>query len=631
MPASATIINTTEVLIGTTRFRVLGGVRATALDQMVTPISIGEGDSTREEKASKWWLSTTSGGFGRYQLRPGSGDTPDKVWDADVRTDSDEITLLPEPTAGITMSSAIVDAIEFGAYVYFVAGTRVARYNPGTDTYQSWCTTHSAWETYVEGGLSGGHTELALSATATSLDIFGTKLLIWCGTHLTHYDGSTTWTTVVLAGSFSTAFDGYCVRATPAGEVYKSEDLTTWSAVGDTNSETPTSICVFRDGDNKPTVYVGTVRRPWLVDIYNSRVQPTMVRFSDTHADNCRGMVPWGSELLIPKGAALRRYMTGGSEIQMSDIGLTQGDGLPSEKVGRIVDLEATLEHMLVAAVDAGASGVSGVYFTRGAAWHPLVEAASTGAAIRAVAFSSLTTVPRLWYGEGSAVKWVPWFDTTANPVQLPSGMTYKSTGDLITPWFGAPEFRSTAIDFRFLCRDLSQDGGRYVDVYVAYNNADDAWLYVGRVQHNGGRILSFDNGGKQFRTIRVMLSLVRGATATKTPRVLSCALRWTPMPRILLGYQFDVDMTASHAGKTPAALESALLAYADGAVVPFSYRPGITRYVRIEGLRGIGQTGSDPRTRYSLNCTELVPDNEDYPVLYWTNSQVWDGSSVWG
>jgi hypothetical protein len=338
-------------------------------------------------------------------------------------------------------------------------------------------------------------------------------------------------------------------------------------------------------------------------------------------------MSPFNADLMIPKGAGLRRYSLG-SVAQMTDIGLTQGDGLPSTKVGRIVDLDATMEQMLIAAVDAG-TGRSGIYFARESNWHSLVEASADNQSIRAVAFSSLNAIPRVWYGEGVTVNWIPWFDTSSNPIQLPAGMTYKDSAYLITPWFGAPEFRSTAIDTRWLTRGLSST--EKIEIYAAYNNDDTSWLLLQTLINNGNLVREFAGGGKQFRTIRLKLVRYRGADASKTPRISSGALRWTPAPRILLGYAFDLDLTQPFHGKKPAEMEAALFNAADGRVVSFSYRPGVTRYVKIEVLRGIGQSGQDPRVRYTLSCSELVPVGDSYDTLFWNNNQLWDGSAVWG
>ena len=624
MTATAPVVLAREVSLNGVKLPVTNGIRPFVIDQVVPQLQIGGSDEVKEEKASKWFFSNTVGGHGRYRFHPNAQQQPDKFFDSSIRTDMSELTLLPLATQAVDLGATVAGICEWSGAVYFAGGTHFRRTTDGS-TYQGYCTTHNAWET--DGSI---HNEKTLPDSFVSFGVYNGKLLFWCGTNGTTYDGATTFANIGVTGSYSVVYDGKCVVVDSTGQLKYTTDLSTFTNLAKVYDAAPTALCVWMDGQGDPAIWVGTAAGAWVVDFYLERAYPSQVVFNDYWADNCRGMRPWNGDLVIPKGGNVRRFDFGSRVAQEAEMGpgMTE-DGMAQSRQGRAVAVEASMEHMLLVAYDGGTGGTSSVLMWRDAGWHTLVLGSASGSSIRALCFSTLNasaaTAPRLWYGEGTKVWWIPWWDTTANPIQTPAAMTYQASGTLITPWFGSPELRSIAMDFRLQVGQITST--ERVDVYAAYDNDDSsgAWNLIGTVANNGTVVVRFPfAGGQPFRTIRIKLVLRRGSTTTLTPRVYSAVLRWTPQPRSLWGYSFEVAVDASYGGKTPAALESAIQTAVDAGVVVFSYRPDDDRYVRVEKAQALTIGGRDNRGRWQMTATEVVPASDV------TSGFQWDGATKW-
>ena len=628
------VIDANEVSINGVRYAVVGGVRRFVLNQLVPQITTGEGDPTREEKASKWHIHDTKGGFGRYRFNIGRGDTSDKFWDSQCSTEGMEIALPPLATEGLAMGAAVsAILVGFGGNDYFFAGTVIRRFD-GTN-YQFYCTDHSAWET---APVTGGHTAQAAPATVVSASVYNGRLYIWCTSDYQVYDGTTTWISGsghggAILGTYGIEWDGNLVKITAGGVITKSTDPQgnppTWAAVATLYDATPTGLAVYEDGPGDPAVHIGTVRGPYILDYAAGKVYKLQVRFSDAHADNCRGITAWNGSLVFGKGGNVRQYIGGNSSAQYQDIGPNRDDGLPARLVGRVVALDTTMEHMMLAAIDAGAL-TSSIMKWRDSAWQPLVEADTANESIRCLAFSTITSTPRLWFGQGNSVWWIPMWDLTSNPIQFPTTLPRRASADHITPWFGIPAIRSLGIDMR--CRSKGISANETATMSFGLNDDDTQWATIGTVPRNGNSIVRFSALGQKFYSIRFKLRLARGGTNTNTPRLFAVTFRWVPAPEVLYGYACNVDLSQAYKGKEPSELESAMDDAIAEPMVLFSYRPSDDRYVKIEQAPSSGYTGADQRGRFALTMSEIVPaaDTTGFSYFVWDGTSKWDGTHQW-
>src|SRR3972149_563604 len=259
------VIEANEVSLNQVRYPVLRGVRPFLLNQLVPQITVGEGHPTREEKASKWHIHNTAGGFGRYRFNIGQGDTPDKFWASQCNTDGGEISLPGLATELVALGAAPAFILpQWGGSDYFFAGTVLRRFN-GTNV-QFYCTTHSVWETEP---VTGGHTAQALPDTAVHAAIYDGWLHVFCGTDYMSYDGATTFRSGAGHGGAKTAsygvvWDEKLIVVDSTGQIKSSTDPElagpTWPNTAKIYDDAPTGICVYEDASGDPAVHIGTGR-----------------------------------------------------------------------------------------------------------------------------------------------------------------------------------------------------------------------------------------------------------------------------------------------------------------------------------------------------------------------------------
>jgi hypothetical protein len=630
------VLATREVQLFGQRYRVKNGVRRSLVNQTVPFLNIGDTEGApREEKASRWTWSNTHGGLGRYRYTMGADQSPDQFFDSSLRTDTGILTLLPNPTQLFDVGATVTAMCEWGTSVYIAGGTQLRRVTAG-GVAQFFCTTHGAWET---APVTAGHAARTAVGTVVSFSVFNGVLVAWCGAAgCTRHDGATTFVDAAGAandGLYAVTFDSRHVVIESTGVLKTTTDLLTFTAVAGNPRiyDAPaTSLVVAVTGQSDPQVHIGTTKGLYVLDLVAGTVYPLAVTYADAHPDNGRAMAVWNSNLHYAKGGNVRVLQVNGKVLENTPIGPNADDGLPAYKVGRVTALEASMEHLLLCTVDAGGSGTSGVYLWRGSGWHTLVEGSVTGARIRVLQFTTAPAAPRLYYAEGSVVWWIPWSDTTSNPIQQPAG-TYRATGKLVTPWFGTAELRQLGLDQRVLARRMSTTETALLEYAVDDDDTDAAWFPIGPVAHNGASTIDFNPDNQLFRTIRFRLTLARGTDALQSPRLSTVTLRWTPLLHALFSYSFQIDASNTYAGLSPHEIELKLQLAADAGVGLFSHRPSEplgARTVRIEEMRDLSGTGSDARGEWVCTVSELTAALENLPFLRWDGTTPWTGEYAW-
>ncbi len=634
------VVATREVRLLGQRYRVKNGVRRSLLNQTVPFVNIGDTEGApREEKASRWTWSNTHGGLGRYRYVMGGDQAPDQFFDSSIRTDTGILTLLPNPTLLFDLGATVTAMCEWGQHVYVAGGSAIRRITPA-GVAQFYCTVHGAWEATP---VAGGHAAQAAVGTVVSFSVFNGQLAAWCGAAgFTKYNGAAAWTNVPPGspnfgdGLYAVTFDSKHVVVRSTGAIATTTDLTTLADVAGNPRiyDAPaTSMVVAVTGQSDPQVHVGTTRGLYVIDLVAGAAYPLAVTYGDAHPDNGRAMAVWASNLYYSKGGNVRVLQVNGKVLENTPIGPNTDDGLPAYKVGRVTAFEASMEHLLLCCIDAGALGTSGVYLWRGSGWHTLVEGSAAGARIRVLQFTTGPTQPRLYYAEGSNVWWIPWSDTTSNPIQEPAGATYRATGKLVTPWFGTPEVRQLGLDQRVLARHMSATETATIEFAVDDDDSEAGWYPVGPVAHNSINTIEFNPDNQLFRTIRFRLTLARGTDPAQSPRLSTATLRWTPLLHALFSYSFQIDGSQTYAGLSPHEIERHLELAADAGVGLFSHRPNDPvgdRTVRIEELRDLSATGADARGEWVCTVSELTAPLETLPYLYWNGTTPWTGEYAW-
>ena len=400
---TAPVVSTSEVSLDTVRYPAQN-LMPILLNQQIPRVNTGVNDPGLEDKVSRWQMHNLSGGHGKYRVDLAAGETLNRLWDSCMRTDQDELGLLPLPTLLVDMGAAVTCMLEWSGATYFAAGTVIRRWD-GTNV-QFYCTDHNTWETHP---VTGGHTAKALPATAVSMTIWNGNLIIWCGTDYIAYDGGTTWNDDTTNVSYAVVFDSTVYAVDSTGQIRSSSDpevaAPAWANVARIYDDTPTGMAVYEDGGGDPAIYISTIRTPYVLDTVTAKVYPIMPGAADRHGDNGRGLSVWNNTLVYGKGGNVRMWNIQGREAQAADIGPNKDDGLSSTRVGRIAAIDTSLENMLLAAVD-GSSRTSSILLYDGTAWHTI-----------AVAMQQLSVTAA----------------TNASPIVITTATHGLSTGDIVT------------------------------------------------------------------------------------------------------------------------------------------------------------------------------------------------------
>ena len=589
------------------------------MNQKTPTVILGQGQTTYEEKANKWFFTSCKGGHGKYRIR-GAGETTDQFYDSNSRTETGEMTLPPLATEGIALGGAVVcKPVTFNGSIYFFGGsggTRIRRFN-GTN-YQYYRTAGGA-AGWVNGEPGGGETAQTTPAALVYAMVYNGYLFMCCTANYLVYNGDATWTTPdpAIPAKLMIEFQNKLINIDATGQIRYSVNpesaIATWTAFGTglyIDTGTPTSVTVYEDGGGDPAVYVGTTTGPYILNLTTNLAIPLNVRFGDEHADNCKGMTVWNQSLVFAKGGDVAQYLSSqrGSQNLLLGPG-SKDDGLRATRTGRVNDIDPTLTHVMLVAIDAGSTTgqLSSVMAWVNGAWHTLAEADVATESIEFVAFSTVGS-PRIWWGQASSIWWMPYDDVVPNPIQA-SGSTYRASSQFYSPWMGPGVMPCTAIDILFETTGITTNES--IIAYYRLNGTDTGnptTLGTVSAATNGLATLSFTGNGITFYTIRIELALARGSTTTNAPRIKpGTCLRWIPSPQALWGWQFELKLPEAYKGRTWLELETALIAACDGQVVSFSHSAADDRKVTVEDFVELTETGHGKEKRFRLTVAEMV------------------------
>ena len=267
-------------------------------------------------------------------------------------------------------------------------------------------------------------------------------------------------------------------------------------------------------------------------------------------------------------------------------LGPDQDDGLPASYQGKIYDF-ATVNNWLVFCVNAGAAGYSSILKRNSTlGGNQQVYTGAENAAIACVHHSpsSLYTNGRLWFGEGTSVKYMMMPDITSNVKQI---ATYTYVDD--SGYGKLPIFRKlaaiskTALGVAAITK--SCNANEYVQVYYGLNGAAPTTSLGTFKSSPKATALTFGSGlGTEFYTIQFAIKLYRGATTTNSPELESLLFYYIPTPVRISGWTFTIDASEDDSQEIFAAFETiydtnTLVAfYPSGDVNKTSYNVKLTQ-----------------------------------------------------
>ena len=241
-------------------------------------------------------------------------------------------------------------------------------------------------------------------------------------------------------------------------------------------------------------------------------------------AQNCQGGKPARGKLFLPVGPAVWTYtadavQTEGKPTRSADVlapSITKGSS--SEVRGKIKDLWPDVDFLYgVLAASSGNYYITAYDYnpTAGQGWHQLSMTGTT--AITALGrFQDATGNPRIWYSEGTTIKYFVLPLDAINPY-VDSNYFYAPTGDIYLP-VEADTFEDVPkaeLSYKFEVDNVTT--ARYVDMSYAIDGGADTTLK--RVSVSGLSTVFFPSS-TQGRRIQLHLKLTTDSNV-QTPRVL--------------------------------------------------------------------------------------------------------------
>ena len=282
------------------------------------------------------------------------------------------------------------------------------------------------------------------------------------------------------------------------------------------------------------------------LDITNEISYPQEIRYPPTtYAGHC-GMY-WNANIWVGTGAGIFKIAPG----MATPIGPDKDDGLPSGYQGDIYDMLG-VGNWLVFCVNGGSSDKSSI-LKRNASLGGNLQVYTTSAINNPIACmlhspSSLYSPGRLWFGEGTNVKYMMFPDTTANVKQI---STYQYVDD--SGYGKFPIFRKLAaiskVALGVAAITKSCDANEYIEVFYGLNGAAPTTSLGIFNDSPTDTILTFGGGlGLEFYTIQFAIKLFRGGTNTNSPELESLMFYYYATPATINGWLFHILATEDDA-----------------------------------------------------------------------------------
>lgn len=405
------------------------------------------------------WGCDTGGGVWSGQGSEGlSASLPGAVFSWSGAKAHDFFFILNNGTS--IASSFTVQPIRFSGQWYAAAGANIYRFNTGTGVFD---LVYSA---------AANVTALAHLAGSIYAALGDANDMVASTT-----GNSGTWSAVSGSRRYTylRAYAGYlyCAKAAGGANALAYTNGSTWSS-GLTVSTSDAAITGLAGFQNE--VLILTTRG--LFALSSEYVYQVMDWSNEEEADNGRNSLVWmrDGRLYVPVRAGLNAWNGAG----MESVGPDQEEGLPLGQQGRIAAMVGT-RNWLFAAVDAGASGTSGIYAYNGQGWHCLALGTAVGRRIRAIGVESVTgSTVRLWWWEDGTPYYVALPTLSDNPYQM-AGAQYASTGTLTSCKMGG-RLALLSKDFHSIALWTDNcSAGRTVQVWIEVDSSG-VWVQVGTI-----------------------------------------------------------------------------------------------------------------------------------------------------
>uniref|UniRef100_A0A6H1ZHV0 Uncharacterized protein n=1 Tax=viral metagenome TaxID=1070528 RepID=A0A6H1ZHV0_9ZZZZ len=397
--------------------------------------------------------------------------------------------------------------------------------------------------------------------------------------------------------------------ATPATA---SPTWTSQSAIADIASQIE-RLGIGKDVDGNPVIYCATNSWLKIFDFTNNKWINTEVKLYGNQYHG-KGFEYWNAALFLSYGLGVKQYVTG-STGTLSDVGLNQDGGLPSEYNGVIVTLINGGDQMFALVDSSLTSGnsQSGVYASRKGAWHCWWVNSSNNGAMHDGIVSAAQSAYAVYWDCGGSIYYIDIPEGLSNPRYLSAIQKYATSGIYLSPWFDANWQVGNKIAYRLrvdVGGDVSADETVIVKYRTnhTYTDRDTGWTTLGTITSSGETTYTFGSSlGTSFRSIQFRFDLARaGASTTETPDIHYATLEYGKILPKKWGWKVVVDCTKTYNGRSPEQrLEDIETAAALETLMEFVFG-STTKYVQVKAVEGSHLTGTDRLGEYTIFVQEL-------------------------
>jgi hypothetical protein len=616
-----------EVVLGGVPFPIKGPVRYANITVPPNPVAFGDSTKKGDTQSMSTQIQSSNAGGARIYRANSRTDT-DRWWKSTCETRVREALMLPVQAvdmgkpAGLT-TQQISMIFPHRNEEHFVFANQVYR----------WLDATNQWSAI----------DRTLATNPTDWAAFNNKLYVAYTSGYDIKDETGAWSTVATPASFFTVWDAKLWRLAQVSGVwtiYSMQVGAAWSAALGTlpQTVTPTQLVVYRDADNLLAIYVVTNSGLFAYDATNQQFKETEIRYP-AHQQRSRATVFNDGKLYLATANMGMLAITSGSQFVAQPVGLDLDDGVPVEWQGKVVDLVAEYNWILVL-VDASVvtaattfdsglgepfephqwpsvSGNTTLWAFSGASWHVLWDAATGGLPGSTLNVSSAYSKNRVYWGASGRGYYQDLDTATFNPRH-----TKPRTFDLgcqhVTSWFDMGTENQPKLFKSLQLRVFGATATETVSVYYGLDLDDSTWYSLGTIT-SAGRFEFPINAqlGQAADYIRFRFDLTRGTDNSKAPVVEFWANEWMRLLPITPGFTFLVDLSESYKGRTPQQMFTVLQAYADSDVtrtlVSFSYQDALTNetatyYATVSRLDGQIVAGREARGEGQAQVSVIVP-----------------------
>jgi hypothetical protein len=332
---------------------------------------------------------------------------------------------------------------------------------------------------------------------------------------------------------------------------------------------------------DEPLLCLHTSEGLWTIDPWVQEIYPYLILTGHTYAGKA-GMF-WNSYIYCSTGPGIKKIAGG----LVTDIGPDQDDGLPSGYQGVIYDMTGMADgSWMVYCVNGQTANKSSIIKRHGTTGgnQQIYTTAAANTAITCLNYSPshLYTNGRLWWGEGTGIKYCMMPDFNTDVTEIGSYAFVASSGKLVYPIFRPLEgFDKLAISVAAITKGC--DANKKINVYY-WTDSNTDWQTLGTFTTSPQpTALSFASGaGLEFRWIKLAIDMATDVP-TSTPELRSLELDYDAQTKRLRGWTFWVQVKQHDAEAIISSLHTIqdkntlVLFYPSGSSSKDSYRVKIS------------------------------------------------------